>query len=419
MAFRNWPATLRRASYRGVSFFVETDKIETGRRLVIHQFPKRNLPYIEDMGRQANRVSVTAYLVGDGADGDEKSLRSACDRGGAATLVLPMERLKAHCEKCSRNFTKDKLGYVAFDIDFVLEGGAAAPEPAPYLARLTSVAADATAEPLRAAFAASYQATGEAGFVADAATDDVRAAIVAIDALRASLQLEESKAPGVARAVQDAYDNAAALADVGEIGDVWTQTTFKSTAAGSAAAPVVATLLGLVTSIRDAAIDKGAAALELETFAEYGLPASFGGATPSARQASANAAAVASVVRVAALTQRVVALTEIDYVDRRTAIQARADIAEAVEDELNRLTDDAAHSLFVAVSDLRGHAMAYFTRLLTDLAPIVAVSTVVRMPSLWLAYMLYGDAARADELAKRNRVIHASFMPTDIEALGR
>lgn len=418
--FRNWPKTLRRASFRGASFFVEGDSIETGRRLVVHEFPKRDLPYIEDMGRKANRVSVTAYVLGDDADSQEGGLRGACERGGAATLVLPLQRLKVHCEKCKRNFSKDKLGYIAFELDFVVDGEAGSPEPAPYLARLTSSSADATSTPLNEAFTASFKVTGQAGFVRDAAADEIRSVAAAIDAVRSVLPISDTKAPAIAVAVQDLYDDAEELADVGAIGDVWTETTFQSAAAGSIDAPVVDRVVSLVSSLRQYATDPAAVVREFDTLVNYGLDAEQdSGATPSARQLRENAAAVALILRVAALSQWVVAMTEVDYTDRRAAIQARASVAEAVNAELELMTTRRAYALFVEVSNLRGYATSYFTRLLTDLAPIVIVSTVAPMPSLWLANMLYGDASRADELAKRNRVIHPSFMPTDIEALAR
>lgn len=417
--FRDWPSTLRRASFRGVAFFVETDDVETGRRLIVHEFPKRDVPYVEDMGRKANRISVTAYLVGDAADSEAMSLRGACESAGAATLVLPMERLKAHCESCKRNFKKDQLGYVAFDLQFVREGTGSSPEPAPYLARLTSSAADATVTPLTDTFSSSYRVTGQAGFVRDESADEIRSIAAAIDAVRAVLPLSDTKGPPVTAAVQDLYDDAEALVDVGAVGDIWTQTTFQAASAGSIDAPVVSRIAGLVASMREAATDPEAVVREFEDLLSYGLDSDGQAATPSSRQLRENRSALALALRVAALSQWVVAMTEVEYGDRRAAIQARANVSEAIESELSRLTTRKAYGLFVAVSDLRGVATAFFSSLITDLAPVVIVSTVVPMPSLWLAHMLYGDASRADELAKRNRVIHPSFMPTDIEALAR
>jgi prophage DNA circulation protein len=54
----------RQAQFREAIFFVETDARGGGRRVAVHQYPKRNTPYSEDMGRAANRFIVQGYLIG-------------------------------------------------------------------------------------------------------------------------------------------------------------------------------------------------------------------------------------------------------------------------------------------------------------------------------------------------------------------
>jgi hypothetical protein len=58
-----WRDGLVLASFRGVYFHVETSGRQSGRRTVLHQYPKRNLPYAEDMGREAVHWSFTAYIL--------------------------------------------------------------------------------------------------------------------------------------------------------------------------------------------------------------------------------------------------------------------------------------------------------------------------------------------------------------------
>ena len=40
--------TLRKASYEGIPFEVDNASLTFGRRTVIHQFPQRNVPFVED-----------------------------------------------------------------------------------------------------------------------------------------------------------------------------------------------------------------------------------------------------------------------------------------------------------------------------------------------------------------------------------
>lgn len=417
---RDWPRTLKKASFRGVAFYVETDKVKTGRRLVVHEFPHRDDPYVEDMGRAANTITVTAYVVGDSADDQEAQLRRACDQGGAAALVLPIAKLTAHCQDCSRDFHKDKLGYIAFDLQFVREGLGTAPYGAPYLARMAFAGAQSVVTALAQTFSSLFLTTGQAGFVRDEAVAAIQAIAVAIDATRAALPILDTKGPGIALAVQDLFADAATLAEGGEIGDTYNARSFLATAAGVLNTEIVDRVAALVSDMRSATGDQTAAARELAALIDYGVDDSVPfPATPSVRQSNANVAALATVLRVAALAQWVVAKTEIDYGDRPAAIQARADVSELVDAEMQRLTGDGAYALYVALADLRGQAVTYFSRVMADLAPLVTASSAVSMPSLWWANTLYGDALRAEDLIDRNRAIHPSFMPPTIEALAR
>ena len=58
-----WRDNLVPASFRGAVFHVETSGRRSGRRTVVHEYPKRNIPYSEDMGRSAVKWSFTAYLI--------------------------------------------------------------------------------------------------------------------------------------------------------------------------------------------------------------------------------------------------------------------------------------------------------------------------------------------------------------------
>jgi prophage DNA circulation protein len=56
---------------------------------------------------------------------------------------------------------------------------------------------------------------------------------------------------------------------------------------------------------------------------------------------------------------------------------------------------------------------------INNLAPVITVESNRIRPSLDLAWILYADPTRADELVARNKVRHPSFMPREITALAR
>ena len=52
------------ATFRLAPFHVDANSRTSGRRIVLHEFPKRDTPYAEDMGRSARRFPVTGYVIG-------------------------------------------------------------------------------------------------------------------------------------------------------------------------------------------------------------------------------------------------------------------------------------------------------------------------------------------------------------------
>lgn len=77
---------LREASFKGAKFHVEETGGRFGRRTVLHQYPFRDLPYGEDLGRAARRFDITAFFI-DTAE--YQAFVDACESEGAGTLIHP------------------------------------------------------------------------------------------------------------------------------------------------------------------------------------------------------------------------------------------------------------------------------------------------------------------------------------------
>ena len=417
MAFRDWPRTLRPASYRGAKFFVEKDTVESGRRLVIHQFPLRDEPYVEDLGRDAIKMSVTAYVLGDSADSQASSLLSACGTKGPGRLSLPISQFQAHCEKASRDFSKDRQGYIAFSLSFVREGGGAAPMPVAALSNAVSVVAGGLRAAARSMVLARFVGLRIASFVQESAIAAVRDIATALEVVRAGAPLDPEDGPEIARDIQALYDDAEDLIRIGQTGDRHERRAFVAEAEDETEAELVDRVFDIVEGL-GSAMEPDAGADLLAQLLDYDIPrpVSFQ-ETVSRRLEAENLAVLAALARLAALAEWAVALADRTYTDRRAAIQARADAAERIEAEMHRLSGYLGHAAWLALDELRGTVAELLTRQVTDLAPVKVVSTNRTMPALWWANRLYGDATRATEIAERNRVINPAFMPRDIEAL--
>lgn len=84
-----WRDRYRQASWRGIQFFVEAAETEFGRRTQLNQYPNRDLPYSEDLGRKARIFAIDGYIIGDDFYDQKESLIRAVETHGLGLLVHP------------------------------------------------------------------------------------------------------------------------------------------------------------------------------------------------------------------------------------------------------------------------------------------------------------------------------------------
>lgn len=125
---RDWPKTLRRASYRGVPFWVEFDELSGGKRLALHEYAGGRQTVVEELGLMTSAFDVTMYVVSDEADTEAKSLTTAFLADGPGYLILPIDGgMMATAHSFRRAREKNRNGYIGFDVTFIPfsnEGGA-------------------------------------------------------------------------------------------------------------------------------------------------------------------------------------------------------------------------------------------------------------------------------------------------------
>ncbi len=132
---------------------------------------------------------------------------------------------------------------------------------------------------------------------------------------------------------------------------------------------------------------------------------------------AANGQLVARLTRFVLLAPYAEALVRVSYGSRQEGITARADCVERFEREIALCFGAPDAAVALALTALRDRCVEYLSRTIAVLAPVVTVSAPASLPSIFWAWRLYGDPARADDLVSRNAVAHPGFMPTSFEAL--
>ena len=119
------------ASFRRIVFHVEDGGRSSGRRTVVHEYPKRNEPYAEDMGRHARRFQFSGYLIYRPSDplyeytSQRRLLYEALEADDVGTLVHPVFAsggMQAMCERFSMTESRERGGFTQFEMAFVESG---------------------------------------------------------------------------------------------------------------------------------------------------------------------------------------------------------------------------------------------------------------------------------------------------------
>jgi len=132
-----WRGKLMPARFRNARFHVDSAVRESGRRIVPHEYPKKDIPYAEDMGRRAREFSIRGYIIvyprDVGGEGNELKKRdyttardaliTALETDGPSTLQLPLLGImEVACTRYRITEENRAGGYCSFDMSFVEYG---------------------------------------------------------------------------------------------------------------------------------------------------------------------------------------------------------------------------------------------------------------------------------------------------------
>lgn len=409
-ACRDWLKTLWAASFKGVPFYFEQDKEAGGRGLVIHTFPNRDDPFVEDLGEEPRFYSGSAYVHGDNADALATALKSALASRGPGTLVVPyFGPVTVHCQTFERSTQRDQMGYVAFEIKCVRAGASTGFVSVPLLQNVAFGAVETLATLTGQLFPQTITTLGQPDHVVAAVTDTLQSAAASIEVLRQSLRVD----PTASAVIRDAV--------IGLVADIPNDIT-GDVAPGAAATAVAATLIATARSLGDALPADSAVSAGLDLAQAFPATTTIA-ATPflvaSNDRADDNAAAAARVARLAGLMVYAEGILRSTFASRPDGVTARGEVAERFENELYNTAGAADAALYLAIDAVRGTVIDWLTKTIADLAPVITVESARILPSLYLAWVLYSDPTRAGELVARNDVVHPSLMPRVISALSR
>jgi prophage DNA circulation protein len=425
-----WAQGLQTASWRGLPFAVKSSEIKRGRRTALHVYPFRTEVWVEDLGRGVRHVSFNAFLLGDDVFAQRDAMAAACEIGESGPLVHPsLGALTATLMDFSAGERADLGRVVEINLSFIESGQDQPVFPSTAVSTQANTLAAATAaDTACAADFASDVATvallGEsvlaaglataAGFVALAtqAADDAALIFGAVAGLpgnngrfnNGNLTVPLPATATVASAIASVVVNRAAVAAAGQA------------VAASVASTLPTNLQVLAGAVLTVANDPADQIRLLSGMAAFnpviqpGLQAlgAAGATFQTATSASCRRAALTNLARATAAylpTSADDAITQIVAVT--TLFDSEALIAADSGDTQSYMALEALRAALVQDLLTRG----------AQLPSLITVTRAVPVPSLTLAYELYGDATRADDITARANPVNPLFMPLSFQAL--
>lgn len=426
------------ASFRGVPFAVYSGNTGVGRRVALHQYPGRDAPWAEDMGRDARRYRFRGFLVtgdvvyfGGPVALQRLLLVAAAEKSGSGTLTHPtLGVLNVSCSRCSIGEERDAGRYSEIEFEFVESGKQTFPSLLSSSSGLLSAAnlckvalALDGVRLVAAAISAGSRRQNVAAAAGTHATATVKLGADATAVYRLAAQLpgeygrySRGGNAGVTGARSMIYDSGTTVADLVAIASasrvaITTAAAMLTLAVEeadlSAVTSVAAAITALVEALAAACADPADAIRLLEQLV----------ALAAAADADAAAVAVAGMFQRAVAAALVLAVGDYQPSSADDAWTLLTRLAALLDDLATHAADAGDDDSFAAlraarvalVNDLRSRG--------ASLARIAGFTFGRPLPSLALAQRIYRDPTRADQLVQQANPRHPLFMPTSFDAL--
>lgn len=423
-----WRDDIRKgtASFRGVPFKTEETEQQVGRRNVTHQFPDRDKPYAEDLGKQADQFVVTGYVIGEDYLQQRDALIAALQAKGPGELRHPRFGVRdvVVIGHVSIKESHREGGIARFTITFGESGRNVFPAATEDTTRTVEAAATRVDDIAQAQYAKALSVAGPA-----------QVALSAINRVKSTLN-------SVLATVRQVTSLSALGQIVGAVRQVMGRV------AELIRTPVL--LAQEMRSLRDQLLDgvhRPVAAIQEfhAVFDAHPRPTSSAPAGSTRDRIYRNAVAHSDFVRAIALTTqaRLVSIAIDDaaqplppaplatttttpagatapvatYVAPADPVITTAPAAQALRDDLLAQID---HELEVnapqpeqaaALLQLRAAVARDVSARAEQLRQVGSFTPAVTLPVLALAQRIYQDATRAPELMARNAIRHPAFVP--------
>lgn len=393
-----------KGSFKGVEFHVERSDTQGGRRWLIHEYPRRDRPQAEDMGRKAREWRLTLFVAGEDYDLWRDRLIRVLDEPGPGTLVHPyLGTFRAVATDPRWRESTRTGGTCTFEVTFAEADEIDEPPypiRTPDTRRKAREAADSLEEATVLDFADNWDVEGLLGGSLTAIETGLSQVVNELEEVAGNIAGQvaaEIRAPkNIAGIVQGGYKRLrnAALEPVraanlysgsslaGDDGDEESQGVMQPPGTPERTARMLRQV--------------GESAESVSTPDPE---------TPERIKRKNSILAAKRLNGRAAATEAARLVADTDWTSRNAAQNAGTDALALIDGQMIS-EEPIDHDVYAALLQLRVAVSEDLRTRATALPEMTTYTPGVTLPALVIAQTLYGDATRADEIAVRNDVKH-------------
>lgn len=410
----SWLNNLLPASFRGVPFQVSGTSSEFGRRNQTHEYPFRDVPYTEDLGRSARKNKIDAFVIGDDHKLQAEKLVEAIEEEGAGTLIHPiLGELNVNIvgtATVSDSVENGRMSVISFS--FVEAGELIFPDSSIATDDVVDENADNVDQELLDAFE-DFDLIDAPDFVQSSILDDTMSILNDIADAYNAITPYVNDAVKILNGDLSPILGAGGASIINSIKNVWKSATKFSNS-----------VKGLIARVK---VFKGI------SFIKRILPGAIWSTdSKSTKKRKKNQNLINTAIRVTALTEasRIIASLPKQVEDKRkqafapVALESTVEksntisfddlldikdsINESFDKELSRTEHDG---LYIALVKLKAAVNQDINARLIKIEKTIVYMHNEVLPDLVLAHYLYNNATRGSDISIRNNILHPGFIP--------
>lgn len=384
---------LQPASFRGVDFLVEAGEDAFGRRNQLHEYPQRDIPFAEDLGRKAGEYNFTAFVLGDDAiEQADRLIKAISDKNTPGVLIHPIiGAIKVIPNECRRAYSSEQR-IIRFTLSFSQAGESRYPD------NLSSTGASVTekADAVKAAVAKHFSDTAivsdKPDFVRNQMTDDTDVFLTKVNETRGG---EATLRTALIEQTASLGQNSTTLLD-----------DFPSFTSQ------VQAVIGQVSAVYGYGQNAFNQLRGLLNFTD-------GFADAGDTLLMQNRATLVQLVRQTILAEMATTSLNTTFESYDDAAAQRDEFYDLADTEIRTIGATDADELFFESKALQSAVVKHITAQAASLVRLRTFQLADVLPAVVVAYDLFDTAERDVEIVARNKVRHPGYIPAgrDLQAL--